>query len=440
MQLGLGVRGLTLRFGLAMAAALALASCGGSTPPEGGRLAPTPVAVIPATATLYSDSPTTFVVTGGSGNYLVTSSDQFVIAAGTFSGETFTVVPNPVSADTPVTLTVRDTGGQGTQATVQVIVKPRTVSATVSITPSSGQPASCGTAVCSGGDAEVVGTLVQGGAPLAGRQARFEVVSGDFRIITSSAGMPETLATSFVTVTDSAGRARVRIRANSGAESQTALIQITDVTSGSFTRAGFSIVPAANAVLNEQPNTIQFRGLEETTCASGISAEVIVFGGRPPYVVSQPGVFIVNPTRLTSSGDRFIVTATGQCSPGTQIAVVDSAGSTVPVNVTNAEGPEDAALNLVVGPTTLNLDNNCSATISAFVVGGLGPPYFAMSASNYLSVSNPIVSNTITIRRADTMTRPAPTQTAIPVSITDGREVVTITVNVRNAPCDPDVF
>src|SRR6185312_6798891 len=74
------------------------------------------------------------------------------------------------------------------------------------------QSAACGTAVCSGGDAEVKATLSQAGVPLTGRTVRFDIVSGDVGIITSAPGLPETTGTTATATTDSTGTARIRIR------------------------------------------------------------------------------------------------------------------------------------------------------------------------------------------------------------------------------------
>lgn len=429
-----GFIGRALRCGLVASALLVISSCGGSDP-AGPAPVIGPVAVLPATATVYSDTPTTFLVSGGSGSFVLVSSDQAVVpVTNTFSGGSFTVVPGAVAVETPVTLTVRDANGS-TQAAAQLTVKPRTVSGTVSITPSAGQSAACGTAVCAGGDAEVVATFAQGGVPLLGREARFEVVSGDFRIITSSSGTAETLATSAVTTTDSTGQARMRIRALSTALSQTALIQITDVSSGSFTRTGFAITPASSGPLSAQPNSITFRGRDSTACANGISAEIFVVGGRPPYTVSLPAGFNVSPTTINASGGRFVVTAMGQCATA-QIAVVDSIGATSTVSVTNALGSDTSnTAALTVGPTALTLDSKCSSIASAIVANGLGS-YFALSGSEYLTAS--VGGNVVSIRRAvTTAPTPAPPTTSIPVAVSDGRAVITITVTVPSTPCVP---
>jgi len=298
--------------GLAALASLVLGSCGSgavSAPPNTASTGP--ITITPATATLFSDLPTTFVVGGGNGSFLISSSNQQALpTAGTLNGAgPFVVVPNQVAVDTPVTLTVSDTAGS-TPANAALTVKPRTVSNVVTVTPSASQSAACGTAVCSGGDAEVKVVLSQGGVPLVGRTVQFDVVSGDVRIITSAAGTPETDELSGTTTTDSSGTARIRVRVNANATSQTALLRVTDVSSGSSQTVSITIAPGSNAPLNAQPATVNFTGSTGNSCASGITASVIVFGGHPPYTLSSPGAFTVNPPVLTASGSTFTIGAT----------------------------------------------------------------------------------------------------------------------------------
>lgn len=381
--------GLLARFLLALAAPGLLSSCGSGavsapvTPPTA-----TALAISPATATLYAESPFSFLVTGGTGTYLITSSDQLAVPiSGVLTGNNLTVVPGPVSVDTPVTLSVRDTG-TATPVSASITVKPRTVSNVVTVTPSASQSAACGTSVCAGGDAEVRVQLSQSGLPLANRQVRFDVVSGEFRIITSAPGAPEVLSVSGTTTSDQSGVASMRVRVLSDALSQTALLQVTDIASGFTQRASFSIAPSSNAPLNAQPATINFQGVAANTCASGISADVIVFGGRPPYQISQPGSFNVAPIVVTNSGGRFTISATGQCSPGSAIAVVDSNGNTVSVTATNTLSavapPEPSDPPFAVSTTALTL-NSCTAIGNVGLTGGTGS-YFGASGDSGVKV------------------------------------------------------
>ena len=430
--------GVFARFALAFVALIGLASCGGgvsgpSTPVNSG-----PLSISPPDATLYADLPFTFVVTGGTGSYIVTSSDQLALpVAGTITGNVFTVVPGPVAADTAVTLSVRDTG-TATPITTTLTVKPRTVSNTVTITPSATQSAACGTAVCAGGDAEVRVVLSQSGLPLRNREVRFDVVSGEFRIISSAPGEPETLSLSGTTFTDESGTARMRVRVLPDALSQTALLQITDLSSGFTQRTSFAIAPSSNAPLNAQPSTIVFQGVAANTCASGISADVIVFGGRPPYQISRPGSFEVSPTVVSQSGGRFTVTATGQCSAGSQIAVVDSNGATVTVTASNklsdAEPIDPPPAPFAVSPASVTL-TSCNSVANVAMSGGSGT-YFGASGDTRVTVK--INGSLASIQRtAPSADIPGGPTVTVTVTLTDGQVAKPVTVRFSGTGADP---
>lgn len=415
-------------------AVLGITSCGSgavSAPPT--PVTPAPLSVNPATAALFSELPTSFVVSGGTPPYFVTSSDQATVPViGTVSGSTFTAVPNPVAAETPVTLTISDSAG-ATPVAASLTVRPRTVSNVVTITPSATQPAACGTAICAAGDAEVRVTLSQAGLPLRNRTVRFDVVSGDFRIITSAAGTPETLSLSATTFTDDTGTARMRIRVLADAGAQTGLLQITDVGSGFSQRASLTVAPSSSSPLNAQPDRIQFIGRDSDTCAnSTVSADVIVFGGRPPYSITQPGTFSISPLVLNRSGERFTVTANGQCTAGSLIAIVDSASNTVTVTASNSvAGISVNTPALVVSPQTVTLTACAPQQATVNIAGGLGAgTYVAASGSTVVDASVPSNSNIGVISR-----RPGsgPITTPVQVGFSDGRSVVQVTVNFEGA-------
>ena len=180
------------RCAFAFAALAGLVSCGsGAVSPH--VVDPTRILILPATATLFSGMPTTFTITGGTGAYIVSSSNQAVVPVSGTSNGNLVIAPNPVLADTTVTLTVRDTGTNA-PVTATLTVKPNTVNNSITITPTATQGGSCAPAVCSGGDAEVTATISQGGIPLAARGVRLEVVSGSFRFIVNPPNTPEVLA------------------------------------------------------------------------------------------------------------------------------------------------------------------------------------------------------------------------------------------------------
>jgi hypothetical protein len=439
---------------LVLLACAFVAGCGGSV--SGAPSTPTsagPLAITPSVAILYSDLPTTFVITGGSGVFTVVSSDQNIVpVAGPLTGNTFTVAPGQVAADTQVTLTVRDNAGS-LPATATLTVKPRTINNSVTVTPSSSQAASCGTAVCSGGDAQVSATLSQAGVPLTNRSVRFDVVSGDIGIITSAPGDPEQTALTVTTASDSTGTARIRIRVSATAASQTALLRITDISSGFTQTTAVTIAPSTNAALNAQPDTIRFTGPNSTTCSLNGTANVIVFGGLPPYQLTQAAGYVISPLTIPTSGGQFQITATGQCSQtqtngttvipiGSPIAIVDAAGATKTVTVFNTPAPATPTSNtpLSVQPTSVTLDSCLVVATVALVGGSAANGYFA-AFPNSLNVS--VSGNSATIQRVlvpgansgDMLTSP------INIAFSDGATSVPVTVNLvglgTHADCGP---
>ncbi len=432
--------GLFARFFFALAALALLSSCGSgavSGPPATGSATLT---ISPSTATLYADTPATFFITGGTGTYVLTSSDQLALPlSGIFQANQVTVVPGAVAADTPVTLSVRD-NGSATPITASVTVKARTLSNVLTVTPSASQSAACGTAVCAGGDAEVRVQLTQTSLPLANRTVRFDVVSGEFRIITSAPGETEALGLTATAVSDASGVARIRIRVLTDANSQTALLQVTDVATGFVQRTSFAIAPSSNAPLNAQPATLNFKGSTANTCATGLSADVIVFGGRPPYQISQPGSFVVSPTVIPNSGGRFTVTANGQCSPGSAIAVVDAAGSSVTVSAINALSDQIIVITppvttnppFAVFPAVVTL-TSCNSIGSVGLSGGSGA-YFGSVNDASLTITFPGSGAVASIQRtSDPLIAPpsAGPDISIDAVFSDGTASKTVRVSLK---------
>jgi len=438
--------GLAARVALGVFAAAGLVSCG-SGAVSGPAVSTGAIVVSPSTAVLYSELPTVFTVTGGNGTYIVTSSDQNVLpVADVVKSNLFYVVPNDVGTDTPVTLTVRDNANSAA-ATASLTVKPRTIGNAVTITPSAGQSAACGGALCSGGDAEVKVVLSQLGVPLSGRTVQFDVVSGDLKIISSSFAGSEVLTTTATAVTDSTGTARIRVRANSDAVAQTAILKITDLSSGFTQTAAVSIASSTSTTISVLPSNINFTGTTTSTCANGVSADVIVVGGRPPYQVTKPAGFTINPTVLTFSGGHITVTATGQCARtgstsgtttipdgGQVMTVVDSNGANASVTIHNDPAPVTAVqTNFDVQPNTVTLDS-CFTKAQVTLVGGSGQ-YFS-------STSNSAVNASITYfgfnggAGQGTISRVAGTPaTSAPavITFTDGQTIKPVTVNLVGA-------
>ncbi len=433
------------RLALALASIAVVTSCGsGAVGPSTIVNDPTQITIQPGQCTvagttvtcnnpaiLYSGLPTTFVITGGTGSYILSSNNQAVLpVSGNISGSSVTLIPSPVLADTDVILTARDTGTTPI-ATAKATVKPGTVANNITITPTSAQSAACAPAICSGGDALVSATISQGGIPLPARGVRFDVVTGDFRFVTTDpvTGV-ETLSASVTVFSDQAGKVSARIRANAGAANQTALLQVTDIGTGAFQRTSFVIVQSTGSSPGffVTPTEITFQGARQNECASfGISASVFVFGGVPPYTVSNSGsgAFSVTPTFISSSGGSYSVTPLGPCvSPGLPIVVTDSAGHTATTTVSNIQGTT-AAPPLTALPAKVTL-SSCTGAASVTVAGGAptGGVYLASPGSNAITAS--ATGNVVTIQRA---TSPA-TAGPVFVGITDGITTTSVEVDL----------
>ena len=411
------------RAAAALATAAVLASCGGG----GVSASPSPIVdsptltILPATAVMYSGLPTTFVLSGGTGAYIVASSNQAVLPiSGGVTGRSVTLVPNPVAADTPVTLTVRDTGNAA-PVNATVTVKPGTVNNDLTITPSSTQDASCSPAVCSGGDAEVRVTISQGGIPLAARGVRFEAVSGSFTFIEAppqvryeTPGNPAVV----VTTTDETGIARARIRVTALAPSQTAQVQATDMLSGAYRRANFAIAQfnGNSPAYFTLPASLTFTGPFANVCASQASAFVSVYGGVPPYFVSGGASFVtyrvqtLDPTnpgnRIDRNGGAFIVElpavapgATPPCFTDFPLGVTDSTGRTITVVVSSAAGTGTAPATPIAVSTPPPQALVCGQQISLVVTGGTTPLNVGSNHERVTAVAVTGSDRTITVTR-----------------------------------------
>ncbi len=421
----------------AFASALALASCGGG----GVSANPSPIvdsatlSILPGSAVMYPGLPTTFVLSGGTGAYIIASSNQAVIpVAGGVTGRSVTLVPNPVTADTSVVLTVRDTGSAA-PVSATVTVKQGTLNNDLTITPSSTQDSSCNPAICSGGDATVKVTVSQGGIPLAARGVRFEAVTGDYRFITTPTGVvPEVLSTFVDVATDETGVARARIRVTALAPNQTALVRVTDLATGAWREAAFPIVQytgntPAYFVL---PSSLEFTGAYKGVCPSNYGADVSIFGGTPPYNVSGgSSAFFVSPSVVTTNGGKFTVVlpTLGSCGSSV-IGVTDAVGRTVSVSVTTKEGTADApAPAVTLNPTALTV--RCGQNASFVVVGGDSAAVLSASTDHpRIVVTSSGRAFTVTRLNADGgVTYPATSR----ITVTDGATAASLTVSIVDA-------
>jgi hypothetical protein len=428
------------RLVLALVVLAGLNSCGSgavSGPPPVND--PTRITIVPtstptAPVVAYSGLPTVFTVSGGTGAYIAGSSNQAVIPlSGPISNTQFTVVPNYVTAATTVTITIRDTGTAPT-VSVTITVQPGTVNNNVTVTPSSTQ-SDCGAGiVCSGGDALVSTTISQGGIPLAARSVRFSVVTGTFSFVTTTNGI-DSLTSTVDVVTDETGKAVARIRVPANAANQSALVQITDLGTGTFQRTSFTIAQSTGSApgFSVLPASITFQGPQLGQCAGAdgsSGAQFTIVGGAPPYTVSSSASpFSVSPTFVTQSGGTFVAKPNGQCAPdpGVPLIVVDSSGHTATATALNVEGTATPVA-LSVSPNAVTL-TSCSGTASATIAGGMRNSYFATSGSDVLIAR--VAGSTVTIQRANPSSAP-PTGSPPPtvaVGVSDGTTTTNVNVS-----------
>lgn len=377
---------------LGLSGLLALAACGGgSGAPNNPYVDPPTTAALkvqPPTMTAYSGVPVTVTVTSGvSPFYVFTSNASVLPVTQNVAGDTIVLLPNKVTTDTDVTLTVQDSAAQTATVTVTVVGAP--ILNSLSFAPSGGD---CGSGLCSGqtGTATVVATG-PGGAPLVARQIRFDVVFGPFGITTSNPATP--LVQTMTVATDNTGTAVAAIKAIANSPTQPAQIRATDVTSGQQQIANFTIVNntvAGQSPLTVIPDTATITSALSTTCSTGFRIDYYIYGGNPPYTVSSTfpaSVTLVN-TTVPFSGGFFEAITNGACVDPLQFTIVDTSGKQTSAKLINkpGSGTPTAPAALALSPASVT-DINCSGKTYSFILAGGTPPY------NVTQVTNPNVGS-----------------------------------------------
>lgn len=460
---------------VALAGLIGLTGCGGgSGAPNNVFNSPGDLALSPNPLTAYGGTPTTVTIQGGRGPYTIVSSDQSTLAVPIFTqGNTITLVPNSVTTATPVTLTVRDSNGDTAITTVTVQPAPFLNSLKLkadsysSSCPDSGGSAnptddSSVTFICAGQTGSVSVRLASAiGGNLGGRLVRFDIVQGAFQLFTELPGQTPTFALTYTVPTDANGIAVARIRAIPGAPQQVAIVQATDVSTGSFVRGTFVIVSTNNAnaadlVVN--PTDVTITGPDDQTCSSGVASTFFIFGGQPPYTVVQgfPGAVLISPTVVTAQGAGFTVTTTGACVDPVTIAITDAAGHTTTVTLHNVKGTNPPPTNttpnaIVVTPSQIPL-LGCGASTNVVATGGgttatTGNQQTTTPASAFfVGVSRPDLLTALPPNPAAgapiTLTRRTPTPIQgtgatvnVSLFVSDGNQTRTINVPVTGAAC-----
>ena len=430
-----------------------LGSCGG-----GGATSTAPppviaVSVLPATSDVFADVPIGFSVSGGTGPYTLGSSNIVAVPVPSFSGSTFTVIAKSVNADTPVTITVRDSLGVTT--TVALTVRPTTLNNTVTITPIAPTGTGCGSALCSGGDARVVVTAVVNGIKLTNRPIRFDVFQGDFRFVTPGSNIQ---VTSLIVNTDENGEAVARITAIVTAPTQVATLTSTDTTSGLVRRTNFNIVQqiSGTGILSILPGgSVTFTGNKPgvgmpAQCPFGGIVDQYIYGGTPPYVVVSPfpQYLTVTPSVVTTNGGSYRVTENG-CGSGTVIitdsqnraiespsiiGVLGPAGDAPPAAVPAALAVSPTTHTLLCGQTGTSTTSGSGTFTTTVTTPGVGSGAFTVTPSSG-TVGTSISFTRNTSPPLPAAQTPTTSPTSITVNVVAGSITVPVTVNVpANCP------
>ena len=378
---------------LALAGLLSLAACGGGSgapnnPYQPGPTAPPPVVVQPAAINVFTGVPATLTIISGTGPFSVFSDTPAVLPVSqSVAGNTIVVLANQVASDTNVRLTVRDALGQSVD--VPVTVHPAPLLNNLAFLASA---ADCGTDLCSGQTGTVRAVaLGPGGAPLVGRQIRFDVIYGPVAFNTGNPAQPT--AQTITVVTDNTGTAQVSVSALVNSTTQPAQIRATDLTTGNQQIVNFTVVNntvATNSPIVTQPQATTIQGAYNNVCSSGFRVDYYIYGGTPPYTVqaTAPQAIQLLNTVVTQSGGFFSAVTNGTCVNPELFTIIDSAGKQITASLSNVPGT--LAPPGPVVPTTLNISpgtlsvQGCAGKTFTFVVTGGTPPYNITTNPTYV--------------------------------------------------------
>lgn len=455
---------------LAVAGALGLSACGGGSGAPNNPFLGT-LTVLPATAVAYSGVPTTLTISGGTGPYRAFSSNPTVLAVSqTVPAKSVVLLTENVDVDTDVTITIQDAAAAEVQIVVTVRPAPLINSLTLKadgftdVCPNPGGSASATdsaaqTFICAGQTGSVAVRLKNTvGGGLAGRQIRFEVVQGDFQLFTNAPGQPPTFALSYTVPTDQNGDAIARVHALPNSSHQIVIVQATDLLTGTFVR-GIFIVTNGDGLLIV-PDKVTITGPDSETCSAGVGTSFFIFGGLPPYTISNtfPQFLAVSPSIVLASGSGFNVLTVGGCVDPAIIAITDSAGHTKTVEVKNLVGTKPPATvvsnnPIIISPGSIPTLTCLPPTSSTNIALGGGG---TTSTSGSTSTVTPATTFLLSTNRPDILTinppNPAPlapvtltrgpgtvsgnaSSPSITLSVFDGNQTRTVSVPTSPATC-----
>lgn len=424
----------------ALMLASALSGCSGAvgTPPDTTPVAATPLAVSPAAADIFPDVPVTFTITGGKPTYSAFTSNSVVLPVNaTVTGTTFTIIPGPVTAETAVDITVRDS--LNASAAAKATVKPSTLINQITFTPSAQTATGCVAALCSGNDAQVVVRAALNGVVLRSRQIRFDVVQGSFKISSTSSLCT---TSSCIVSTDEQGEATVRVVADAGAPTQVATLQISDVTGGQNRKYSFNIVQQISGVgiLSTLPSdVIVIKGAPGVAgsadgvgkCPTSAQVDYLIFGGTASYSVvsSRPDIANVVPGIVLTSGGRFSVNIR-DCGQAVFV-ITDATGRTIQTAMIDSQKGDTstatASSTQALQVVPQNVDVGCGSKASV-TLSGTGN-FVAAIATSVPNNSALVMSPSGGVLPASlTFTRSVGNAPQITVNITDGKTIAQLNV------------
>lgn len=410
----------------ALAGVILLGGCGGGsgapnnpyTPPPP---VPSPLVVLPPSATVYPGTPTTMTISGGTLPYRAFSSNPAVLpVAANVSGSQVVLVANATDADVTLAITIQDAAGLSVPATVTV--RPAPLFSGLTIAASS--PECGGANLCSGstGTASVTAKGVAG-ERRAGRQIKFEVVYGPFAIQSTNPAAP--LTQTLTVVTDSNGLARVGLQADVNATTQPAQIRATDLTTGQPVLGNFTVVSnTATSAITIVPAKATITSYYKDECSTGFQVDYFVYGGNPPYRVSStfPSAINLFPSTINASGGRFSAVTNGTCVNPLTFTVVDAAGKQTTALLENLPGAEDRPTTPVADLAIL--PNNVAVCTQQFIiVGGTAPYSVSTSKAGSNVTPQPVARSGDTV----TVTLPAASGSTTVAVVDSGRPQLTVT-------------
>jgi hypothetical protein len=380
------------------AGVMVLAACGGGSGAPNNPYAPipstpAPLQILPNGITIYPGTPATLTISGGVPPYRAFSANATILPVTTnISGDTLVLAANNVTTNTGVILTIQDSAGSTLNTTATVAAAPL-LSTLITVTGNLTQGCVDGSnTVCSGvtGTARVKVTG-NGGVGIKGRSVKFDVVQGNFQIVSTNPAQP--LVQTLTVVSDGNGDAVVVLSVPADTPTQTGIIRATEITSGQSITGTFLIqqLTVGGATLSVLPQgTTTINGPDNTRCSSGVSVTHYIFGGTPPYnvAINFPGAATVTGVPVTKSGGGFVTTTNGTCFINLTYVITDANGITIPggsyPTVTNQLGtnaPIPPVTTLVVTPGAISKVNCTPTNTFQFIGTGGVAPYSAVVTS-----------------------------------------------------------